>query len=286
MIYAVIPVHNRINKTLSCVRSLYSQKRDDLLICVVDDGSTDSTETILNTTFPDIEVLKGDGNLYWTGSVQLAISNILLAANSSDYVLLVNNDVEVIEGTIDRLINFSESKGRRVLVNALSVNREDKTTIVKSGTRVVSWIFNITQHIHHNRKIDSIDCKQAVEADLLTGRCLLHPVEVFREIGNYNAAVFPHYGGDDEFTCRAKRAGYGLYVLPMAPVLLDTSTSGDESTLWKGGFSAIWARLFGIRSNINLMNKYRIAKHCAPAYAMPTYFLVGIIKSLGKLVFR
>ena len=116
--------------------------------------------------------------------------------------------------------------------------------------------------------------KKEIEANLLTGRCLLHPVEIFKKIGNYNSEKLPHYGGDDEFTARARSAGYKLFVLPSAIVFLDQ----DNSHRRKEGF---FQELFvNVKSSTNLIYRWRLARMIVPLYAQPTFYLISIIKSI------
>jgi len=273
MIYIIIPVHNRINNTIKCLNSIYEQEYDNIQIIIIDDGSTDGTKQIIEDKYSEVTVLNGTGSLFWTGAVHYGVNYILsLAGKKDDWVLLINNDVVITEGVIDKLIAFSENKNRNVIVNALSVDLNDKNTIIKSGTKVKSWALNITKHIYHGDKISELVSKDAVEADLLTGRCLLHPIEVFWAVGNYNSKLLPHYGADDEFTARAKRSGYALYILPNAVVYLDN----DE----KKSNMNILEMLFGVRSSINLINKWRFAKSTVPVFALPTYYFIAILKSL------
>ncbi|GAI90196.1 unnamed protein product [marine sediment metagenome] len=66
MIYIIIPVHNRIKLTINCVDSLQRQTYRNFITIVVDDSSTDGTLKIIKDKFGDfVEVLKGDGNLWW-----------------------------------------------------------------------------------------------------------------------------------------------------------------------------------------------------------------------------
>ena len=95
---------------------------------------------------------------------------------------------------------------------------------------------------------------------------------MFWAVGNYNSKLLPHYGADDEFTARAKRSGYALYILPNAVVYLDN----DE----KKSNMNILEMLFGVRSSINLINKWRFAKSTVPVFALPTYYFIAILKSL------
>jgi GT2 family glycosyltransferase len=74
-IFIIIPVHNRKQITLNCLKSL--SKNGDLgryHVVVVDDGSTDGTAEAIQALYPDIVVLHGDGNLWWTGAIKKAWS--------------------------------------------------------------------------------------------------------------------------------------------------------------------------------------------------------------------
>lgn len=272
-VYIVIPVHNRIEKTLQCLRSIYCQNYKDIHVVVVDDGSSDFTQDNLHASYPQATVLPGSGTLFWTGAVKLGIEYVLNICNKEDWILLVNNDVQVKNDTIGKLVLFSNSLDRRVIVNAVSVDSSDQDTIIKSGTKILSWALNRTKHVYHGASLKSLLSYDAVEVDLLTGRCLLHPVKIFKTIGNYNSRLLPHYGGDDEFSARAKSFGYKLFVLPTAVVYLEQGGS-----LYKK--KDIFRALFGIRSNINIINKWRLTRAIVPLYAQASYYLISIFKSL------
>jgi len=274
MIHIVIPIYNRIESTLQCLSSIYSQKNLEINVIVVDDGSQDNSSQAIKESYPKVTVLNGTGSLFWTGAVRLGINYVLRICDKQDWVLLMNNDVQLTQGSIKNLVSFSESKKRRVITGALSVDLKDKDTIVKSGTRIKSYPLNITHHIYQGYSLSSLEPCQAVEVDLLTARCLLHPIEVFWTIGNYDAELLPHYGGDDEFTARAKRSGYGLYILPSTVVYLD---NGDDNGKHSNRFLS---GLFGIRSSVNLINKWKFTRSSVPMYARPTYYFIAIIKSI------
>jgi GT2 family glycosyltransferase len=278
MIYILIPVFNKIEKTVKCLDSIYSQNNEDVQVIIVDDGSTDNSRQVIRDNHPDTIILNGTGSLFWTGSVHLGVSYILSIGNSQDWILLMNNDVQLTPGSIDGLVSFSESKGRNAIVNALSIDLKDRDMIIKSGTNIKSHILNITSHVYQGNSISKLTSFDAVEVDLLTARCLLHPIEVFWSVGNYNAVLFPHYGGDDEFTARAKRSGYRLYVLPSVIVYLDNEVDSTS----KGLFD----RLFGIKSNINLVNKWKFTRSSIPLYAQLTYYTIAVFKSIFVLLRR
>ena len=138
MIYIVIPVHNRIDKTICCLGSIKSQNRKDVSVIIVDDGSSDSTMERVSHLYPETTVLHGDGGLFWTGAVHFGIQHTLSICLKEDWILLVNNDAQLNNDTIEKLVTFSTNHKRKVIVSAMSVNSINKDVIIKSGTRVKS----------------------------------------------------------------------------------------------------------------------------------------------------
>ena len=273
MIYIIIPVHNRIKKTMRCLDSIYSQSCEDIIVIIVDDGSSDFTAEKVSSLYPKTVILPAKGDLFWTGAVSFGINYVLNICSEKDWVLLVNNDVQLKSDTIEKLVAFGVNRERKVIVSAISVNSINRDIIIKSGTKVKSWVLNITQHVLQGENASRISSYKPVEVDLLTARCLLHPVEIFPAIGNYNAELLPHYGGDDEFTVRASKNGYKAYVLPSAIVYLDEDTQATAKL-------NIIQQLFGFRSSLNIINRWKFARAAVPIYALPSYYFMAIVKSL------
>jgi GT2 family glycosyltransferase len=272
MIYVLIPVFNRLKLTKSCIESIKGNEKNlDLRIILVDDGSTDGTTEWVRDTYPEITILQGTGSLFWGGAIHYGVEYILKKCDSNDYILLVNNDVLLAENTIRELVNFSEEKNRQVVVGSLSLDSSNKEKVIKSGTVVKSWFLNRTSHVFIGQKIQNIYDKESKEVDFLTGRCLLHPVEVFLIAGNYDSYSFRHYGGDDEFSMRVKKFGFKTYVCTSAIVYMQ-KTSPEKLRFF--------ATFFSTHSSSNIVNKFKISLRVAPPLAIFTFFLIGVTKSL------
>jgi GT2 family glycosyltransferase len=268
----LIPVFNRLKLTKSCIESLKRNEKDiDLSIILVDDGSTDGTAEWVQTTYPEITILQGTGLLFWGGAIHYGVEYILKKCIPNDYILLVNNDIVLAENTIRELVNFSEDKNRQVVVGSLALDPSNKEKIIKSGTVVKSWFFNSTSHVFMGQKIEDICDEGGKEVDFLTGRCLLHPVEVFLMAGNYDSYSFRHYGGDDEFSMRVKKFGIKTYVCTSAIIYMQKTFSK------KLGF---FDTFFSINSSSNVFNKFKLSLRVAPPLAVFNFFLIGVIKSL------
>ena len=278
MIHVVIPVHNRLKFTKTCLTSLRNQKKiTNLNIIVIDDGSSDGTFDYLKKNFPDITILKSDGSLFWCGAVNFGINYVLKIAEENDWILLVNNDAELKSDALYHLIKSSKKKNRKAITGSLTLSSKDKQTVIKSGTIIRSWFFNITEHIFKDYKYNHLSNLEPKEVDLITGRCLLHPIEIFKKVGNYDSITFNHYGGDDEFSIRAKRYGYSVLLCPLSVVFLveDKKISPKKFTISNFLYS-----LFNIKSSSNIINKFRLTKKIVPFYAKPSFFFIGVMKSI------
>ena len=71
MIYALLPVHNRLNSTISCIKSILNQKGRKNKIIIIDDGS-DGTRDYIERNFPNIVILHGDG-YYFKGAINCGV---------------------------------------------------------------------------------------------------------------------------------------------------------------------------------------------------------------------
>ena len=286
MIHVVVPVHNRVQLTLNCIKSLKKQNiNKPLNIIIVNDGSTDDTEKYVKGYYPEITILKGNGNLFWGGAVNLGINYVLNIKKQQDWLLLVNNDVELKFDAITKLIEQSINHKRKTIVGALSINYEDKKTIIKSGTIVENWFLNRTRHIYNNMSLDQITNPESIKVDFITARCLLHPIEIFEVAGNYDSNNFRHYGADDEFSVRIKKFGYHSFLCPASIVYLKPNYDYDELKNSSKKKSILFA-LFSIHSSLNIINKFRLSIKVVPHYAKLSFFLIGCLKSLYLYFFK
>jgi len=248
MIHVLIPCHNNKPHVLEVLGCLEQQSYKDFTVVVVDDGSTDGTEASVKSAFPNIAILKGDGNLWWTGGNELGLQHIALTARSNDFVLLLNNDLVVRADYIEKLVRASLANDR-ALVGSTLVDINDPRWI--EGAIQVDSRLRLTV----NRNKEVIEAAEwDNNADVLSGRGTLVPIEVFRRVGGFNKEKLPHYGADYEFTTRAKRAGYRLVVCHAAKVYAKLDITGLQVP--EGRILSVrecWSLLFSPKSKTNII---------------------------------
>jgi len=99
----VIP-HFRAEVLLDCLQSLYAHSDWPIHVIVIDDGGNAPSMQQAAAQFPQIEILRNEGNLGFTGSC-----NRGLAATTSRYAVLLNDDTRVAPGWLKPLVERAES---------------------------------------------------------------------------------------------------------------------------------------------------------------------------------
>lgn len=210
---AVTPVHNRREITLQCLRSLSGLEPEgiDLRVVVVDDGSTDGTSEAIEKSFPDVQLVRGDGTLWFTGGMNLGIETAL--AGDPDYILSINDDSIFQPDSLRRLVECAEANPHCVVGPLLLLwDRPHRLFQVSPEWSVLAGGF---RHWRHQTVWTVPD--RPWETDIIVGNCVLFPREAIRECGLMNAKRHPHWG-DAEYTPRMKRMGWRLLIEPRARV--------------------------------------------------------------------
>lgn len=256
-VFIIIPVHNRKLISLNCLKTL--QQNGDLehyRVVVVDDGSTDGTEQAIRFSYPDVTVLKGDGNLWWTGAMiqgmQFAIEQ------GAKYLIWLNDDCTPDPNTLPQLVEFCRTHQNTIAGAAcyLSDTRQLHPTGAKG----------------RNRK--AARPGESVNVDEMSGHCVCIPVAVTTQIGLPNMKHFPHYHGDSMYILKATRSGFSAYILGDAPI--------NHSGIIKSNIKD-FCNIQNYSSFINKFSQVFLSKKSL--YYLPTQFFYylekyGLIKGL------
>jgi GT2 family glycosyltransferase len=274
LIFIIIPVHNRKEFTRNCLLSLRQQTYKYFKVVVINDGSTDGTEEMLTNEFPEVHVIKGDGNLWWTASTNLGVKYAL--EKKADYILTLNNDTIATEEFLEKMIYWAE-KTPNALLGAFALNANTKQPVY--GGEIINWKWANSKFL-----LDILPKEQWYglhEVTHFPGRGLLIPAEVFRKIGLYDEKYFPHYAADYDFTHKAIKAGYKVYCNYDAKLLIYPNVSSSIENRKKKNLKSYYTHLFGIKSNANIIIFIKYAFKNAPLLYLPSFLIVGLIRRIG-----
>lgn len=215
----LIPVYNRIDITKKGLKLLYESLSNYTKaevcyeIIVIDDGSSDGTSDYIKKNYPAVVLLSGDGNLWWSGCINVGVNYAL--KNGYSFLLLWNDDIIPEKTYFDKLSDCIVNHDNRMIIGS---------SIFDLNTHKL-WFYgarynNFTGEIKHIR-----DINRKVLPNCLTGMGTLIPIECVKEIGMWDSVNFPQYYGDVDFTLRAFEAGYCIRVLDSLIIYNDTSQS-------------------------------------------------------------
>src|SRR5260370_41207151 len=70
-VFVIIPTHNRWDEAHVALTRLLQSDYPSFEVVLVDDGCTDGTARNCQSEFPSVTILEGDGNLWWSGAINL-----------------------------------------------------------------------------------------------------------------------------------------------------------------------------------------------------------------------
>jgi GT2 family glycosyltransferase len=188
-VWILIPVHNRRETTRACLSNLHRLGILDCYhVCVIDDASKDGTSEMLAEEYPQVHVLRGDGNLYWGGGIATGMA-AARSANAAIHVWL-NDDCLPDEGSIEILIERVQAT--RGMCGAVCRDPEQPCLITYSGSRV-----GVLGLVHPQPG-------RFEPADVMNGNLVAIHAETVERVGILDSGRFPHYGGDIAYCAHAK----------------------------------------------------------------------------------
>ena len=278
MIYICIPVFNRISYTKKCLASIQQQNYKDYTVVICDDGSTDDTSEIIKSEFPEVVVLRGNGNLWWSGGTNRCIEYALQHGKHGDYIFTLNNDTELEKETLHTLTEFSQ-KNPRSIVSSGNYFNVDHNKIEANGFVVRNkWPFSLYHKpiFRWGQDVSNLE-KRVHEVNSVSGKGVLFPVEVFKEVGLYEEKKLPQYHSDSVLTRKANDAGFKIFVNLDAVIYTDQSATGigneNSENVSLGEFISSF---FSIRSKNYLKGLYHRAR-LIYKYKWPVYFVFNIV---------
>jgi len=273
MLYIVIPVFNRKQFTRECLLSLQQQTTDAFRTIVVDDGSTDGTDEMLATEFPEVEVVTGDGNLFWTAGVNLGIRRALdLGATR---VMTLNNDVITMPDFLAQMLRAADKHPTAVL-GALELDAATNEPIY--GGELLDFRTNTRRDLLKELSADQRHGLHPVT--YLPGRGLLIPKVVIDKIGLFDEKRLPHYLADFDYTSVARRAGFQVLCNYDARLSTYPEESGQTITRKGRSLKGYYQHLFGIRGGGNMVNFTHFALKNCPKLYLPYFLLNGYARRL------
>lgn len=282
-VYIVFPVYNRIEETKRFLTSLACQTVDNYQLVICDDGSTDGTREYLANNWPEVVVLEGNGQLWWTAGINRCIEYVLSRCDQNDYILTLNNDAllpsNYLEQKLDRIRDYPDS-----IIGSLCVYADNPNVIETSGYIMNDDKCSIAR-LTKPGEMRSERHTGLVEVTHLPGKGVLLPVKVFKEIGLYDEARFPQYHADTDLVLRARKKGHRVFVDFDSVILSEVNTNNMVLPTQEITLKGIVKTFIGPYSMNNYTIYNNFAKKHFPNKRMRFLILI-YTKTIGGLIRR
>ena len=199
-IAVLITCHNRKEKTLACLDALFASSLPvgyTLAVFLVDDGSTDDTASAVKENYPQVNIIMGDGNLFWTRGMHKAWQT---AAQSKDYdyYYWLNDDTYIFKNNLTVMLSAADATDNKAIIVAASC-AQISGELTYSGFLATGELISPTDTL--------------LQAHTFHGNCVLIPKYVYQQIGTIDP-LFHHAIGDMDYGLRAAQKGIKSLIAP------------------------------------------------------------------------
>jgi GT2 family glycosyltransferase len=206
----VIPVFEQSAVTLRCLQSIArAEVATPYEVIVVDDASGDDTSDVLDRC-SGIRIVVNAENLGYLRSTNRGV-----AESRADHVVLLNNDTEVGDGWLDRLLDVFRNFPDTGLVGARLVYPDGR--LQEAG----NIIWSDGSGWNYGRLDDPDDCRFSFvrEVDYCSAACLAVRRDLWEEVGGFDERYAPAYYEDADLAFEARARGWRVRYQPEAFVV-------------------------------------------------------------------
>ncbi len=243
----------------ACLESIeQNTKLEDLEIIVVDNGSEDGVEKLLEQAYPQVRLFSNDRNLGYTRPMNQA-----LQAAGGNYLMQLNPDTSIQPGAIDRLVDFMEGNPETGICGPKVLNRDG--TFQKQCRRgeprplaMIGYFLRLTRLFPNSKLLggyllEYADEDATIAVSAVSGSCMLIRREVIEDIGYLDEQFFA-YQEDTDFCSRARHAGWEVVYYPPAQIVHYGGQGGSRVEPYRSIIE--WHRSYWLYYKKHLAHEY------------------------------
>jgi len=215
-----------------CLRSIEAHRGDIVTdVLVIDNASKDGSHTAAVKAHPWARLIENSKNVFLSPAWNQGIRE-----TAAPFVVFLNPDAELWDGTLEELVRFAESHPGAGLVGPLMRNPDG--TVYPSGRPFPSvtdaaghaflgivWPGNPFTRRYH---IDGWDRASERTVDWVSGACMLFRREALDEVGPFDE-TFLLYGEELDMATRLASAHWDVMFTPEVEVLHEIGVSTGHS---------------------------------------------------------
>ena len=246
----IVVSFNTRHATLACIESALAHSPEGTEIILVDNGSIDGSAQAVREGYPSVVVDEAGENLGFAKGVNRGV-----AQSNGRYILLLNPDTIVYEGSLEKLLAFAQSHPEYGVYGGRTLHRDGSVNSKSCWGAPTLWsltcfALGLSTAFRGSRMFDPESLGQwqrdtVREVPIVSGCLLLMRRDRWDALGGMDEAFFL-YGEDAEFCIRASRHGLRSVIVPDAAILHDvggsTSNNGNRMSMVMAGKTTMLRR--------------------------------------------
>ena len=196
--------------------SVVANTTGDAEVIIADNGSTDDSIDFLRKNYPSLRLIQMDKNHGFAEGYNRAIAQI-----NAEYYVLLNDDVEVTAGWIDKVVDLMDSDRSIAIAQPKLLMFDDRSRFEYAGG-AGGFIDKLGYPFCRGRIFSTMEYDEGQYNDTrevfwASGAAMFVRASVWREIGGLDGDFFAHMEEID-FCWRAKMKGYKVVACSDAQV--------------------------------------------------------------------
>lgn len=211
-----IVTYNNEDTIEKCVASLLTYTKDvKFKLYISDNCSTDSTLDIIESKFPDVQIIRNKDN----GGFGYG-HNQVLPKIVSKYHFVINPDIYVESDTISELVRYMENHQDAAMITPRIDNIDGTQQYLPKRTPTIRYLIlsklPLLKHYRKEYTREMENFTEPTEVDFCTGCFFCIRTKIFRELQGFDKRFFMYF--EDADLSRSVRQKSKIIFYPMANV--------------------------------------------------------------------
>lgn len=209
LISVVLVLYNQVELTYACLCSLVAHATADTEVVIIDNASTDGTTELLERVRGAV-VVRNKQNRFFPGGCNQALEHA-----HGEYLLLLNNDAQLLPGSLQAALAVLQGDKRIGAVGARILNLAG--SLQEAGG--ILWSDGSTMGYGRDDICDRPEYMFRHYVDYCSAAFLLTRTRLFQEMGGFDEVFSPGYYEDTDFCVRLWKSGLTVVYEPRAAIV-------------------------------------------------------------------